>query len=176
RSVWEGHSPSATSDTRSSASFDAQQEVPPWQTNSQATGSDTQQTITAWHDQGRWPYNKSAAPEQAEPSGGYQAIPPASIYSNGYQPQAGLNQSKSLNDPIAPSGGYAAGVNGQYTRQFDPETGRRIDYQAMGTYSPQNYRAGSDTQQAGPGVAQFQGMIEKPALGTSYDRDRSGVY
>jgi len=259
-SVWDSHSPSTTPGNCFSASADVQQEVPSWQIDPHTAATETQPAITAWHDPGRWPYasgpendvNSSDGRDPAtnmpagamantppSPSGGYQATPPAPVYSHNYQqPQAGLNQSRSLTDPSALSGDYTSGANSQFARQFDPDTGRQIDYQAgsqtayqstypqatdpntshpAGTYQPEHsypdntyqadrsqtggypvgnyptapyatpglstetysapsYRAEPDTQQAGPGVARFQGVIEKPAVRTSYDRNRSGVY
>lgn len=100
-------------------------------------------------------YPPAAQPIATNPAGTYQ--PERSYPADTYQ----ADRSGTGNYPV---GDYPAAAY----RTPEPPTE---------SYStPPSYRAGTDTQQAGPGVARFQGRIEKPAVRTSYDRDRSGVY
>jgi len=82
---------------------------------------------------------------------------------------------------------YGTQADSRYRTQADPRYGAEYpnSYPTTG-YSPTDpyvptspvpdHRAGASSQGLQPGAAQFEGVIERPNSGTTYDRARSSVY
>lgn len=96
----------------------------------------------------------SPAPYGQTPGTSYNTQPAASAYPSSYQ--SGYQANPQSTYPAANAAGYPTGNN------------------MPGAAAPTNYASGMP--QAEPGVARFQGVIEKPSVRTTYDRTRPSLY
>jgi len=109
--------------------------------------------------------NDAASEVQATTPYGY---PPASNYGN---PAPAYSAPSSVNPPPAVQPGYP---NTSYQSPYTPPaTSSYPTYPTSDTSSATAGYAGADAE---PGVARFQGSIEKPAARTTYDYSRPSVY
>ncbi|OHB86012.1 MAG: hypothetical protein A2V98_13790 [Planctomycetes bacterium RBG_16_64_12] len=164
------------------------------------------QAANSWNEQPQvptWqvPQYRTAGQSQfrAEPPASYESYQASAEPYR--QTQAGTNRPMAIRDdsPTGPSDyrtGQLQDRRDTYrtadTRADLPATGR-ADYPTVyrntfpeasypsaglpsGATSPSGYGAGADQRYPEPGVARFQGGIEKPAESNVYDRNRSGTY
>lgn len=106
------------------------------------------------NDRGADTQSGTATPYGRNPGASYNTQPSPNAYQSSYQPGYQANPQSTY--PAANAAGYPTGDS------------------MPGTAAPSNYAGGMP--QAEPGVARFQGGIEKPSVRTTYDRTRSSLY
>jgi hypothetical protein len=120
---------------------------------------------------------ETSYPTSAWPAGSYPAA------GNPADNRVGSDQGPPRPAPADPARDYPA-ANAATTRYpatdrptaVDPRYGYRWTDPSLGTAFPPGYDAGGNTRYSQPGVARFQGGIEKPTGTDVYDPDRSSIH
>ncbi|MFH1264572.1 MAG: hypothetical protein ABIK89_02510, partial [Planctomycetota bacterium] len=149
-----------TADTRAAVPYTGRADYP---TGVRSTVPDTGYPQTSYPQTSYPPtsYPQTSYPQTSYPPAVYR---PSTGYSEGRypagdSPAAGLRATE-----YAPTGDSRYG--------YPPRTSEP----PLGATSTSGYGVGVDARYPQPGVARFQGGIEKPTESSVYDRDRSGVY
>lgn len=109
-------------------------------------------------------YYRQASPGDSYPQPGSYQQPAGSQRSNAYQPSSSYQQPTPYQQPTSYRQPAAYDPSGQYV---PPE---------QATPSATSYPQTSSASVNEPGVAQFEGVIEKPTVRTTYDRARSSFH